>query len=423
MAGALISDHMVFWGKLLGMVFGGIGAVCWTQFLAERVGCRFSIVAVAIGALLPMVGAERTVTGMETGLICALTGAFVLAVSRRSSPWLIGLISGLLLLTRLELGIAPLVVVAFALARRHLGESLKATLAAALVAVWWPLWLFVRTGRFLPPTRTGKLSVFLPEQLGITIGQFESSGLADRLQWALSATAQFAGRAVSHMAMIAVALAALSVVLLAWRRLDNSARVAVSVPFVWMGFSLVLYSFAFPLLQLRYFVWLVPGVVAAGVYSASLIMSRRMFSWIMTGALAVLLAIYVRNLQHRRAAIEVQQIRRDLAEVTKQLTPARARIALEPIGEFKYYSDRYVVDMGGLVSMDTPLYLRGGFADTEAIWACMRDLEADYLITYDHDGFLGRVIVAYPGRFKLVTTIPASEESPVRYRLMKIIAP
>jgi uncharacterized protein (DUF3820 family) len=127
------------------------------------------------------------------------------------------------------------------------------------------------------------------------------------------------------------------------------------------------------------------------------------------------------DLQNRIRSTEVQQIRRDLGETAAAVTPSTARIALEPIGEFGYYAGRYIIDMGGLVSPETRPYIRSGYADTARLWACLVDLKADYLVTYTHDGFLGRLPKAYPERFRMVKRVPEDTTSPVAYRILEVV--
>jgi hypothetical protein len=420
---AVLSDHMVIWGKLFGLLFGSIGCVLWVRFIAERLGMRLSLFAVALAALAPGIGAERMVTGMETGLVCMLSGAFLLAVTRqyRGAGWWAGLLGGLLILTRLELGIAVVVALALLLARQQVVSAVKVAVGTVAVSLWWPLYLYVKTGHVLPPTRAGKLSVFLPEHLGVTIDQFEAASLGERLRIAFAAAMEFATAASSHLVLLLLLAAAVLFVILAARRLKGASTAALLIPPAWFLFMVALYAWAFPLLKIRYFVWLVPGLAAVTVYAARISLPKRLMRFGEAAVLAGLLILLVPGLQNRIESTREQQLRREVAATAAMVTPPAARIALEPIGEFGYYADRYIIDMGGLVSSSTAPYIRGGYADTARIWQCLVDHEADYLVTYTGDGFLGRLPRAYPERFQTVAWVPSDTTARIGYRIIKIL--
>jgi len=422
-AGSFVVSDIVMLAKLLGVIFGALGTVFWARWIFSRLRQPFSVGAVLLAALLPAVGAGRMVMGMETSLACFISGWLVLASTGtgRFSVWYSGLAAGLLALVRPELAVgAAALCLYLAFCRKPLG-ALKAVLTAAVVTVGWPLWLYAQNGAFLPPTRNGKLSVFLPESLGITLVQFEAGSLSDRISWGVTAFAKFATGTTSHVIYLLLLAATLAVLLLAARKLRARQFGTLCLPVVATLLVIGLYCFQFPLLKLRYFVWLLPALAVSFFAATRALIPVRWHhtvEWTMTIAL---LLVFYPAVKHRVSSTDVQQIRRAVGEVVNAETPPGARIALEPIGEFGFYAERYIVDMGGLISSTTPPYIRNGYSDVDRIWECLVNERADYLVTYDHDGFLGRLPKAYPDRFETVAYVPENEHSPQRYRILRIL--
>jgi len=422
-AGTWIYPNPLAVAKIFGVILSSLGAALWAKWIFDRLNQRYSVFAVTVAALLPTIGAGRMVMGMEKSILCFTSALLLVTLSSGKSwrYWLAGVLAGLLILIRPEMLVFVLVIAAYLLYKRRPGAAVKVITVAAAVSVWWPLWLHSRTGSFMPPTRTGKLSVFLPESLGITMAQFEAGSIIDRIGWGISAAKIFATGAVSSMVFLALVGAAIVVAIAAFRKAGPRGFLVLVLPAGCILMLFGMYGFMFPLFKIRYFVWLAPATTAAfcaGLYVLLPSMRHRILNWMMV---AILLVLLVPSVKRQISSTAVQQLRRTVAEVANEKTPPGARIALEPIGEFGYYADRYIVDMGGLLDRSTQKYLRNGYDDTESVWQCLAVQRADYLVTYDHDGFLGRLVAECPDCFELVAYVPEQPVRGVRYRLLRIV--
>jgi len=421
-AGTALLPNPIVIGKLFGILLGAGGAVLWARWLARKLTVNFPVTAVIFAAVLPNIGADRMVEGMETALLCFLSGLLLnlMASQRRHRYWLIGLTLGLLTLTRPEMALGLLIVLFVALRADGVIGALKTLLSTMVAWAWWPIWLHSQTGSFLPPTRTGKLSVFLPEHLGITIGQLESGGVLDHLGWGLTAVKQFAQSGISGALFFALLI--LTTVCAVWGivklRRNQWLYLALAPSATWL--LLVLYCYSFPLLQLRYFLWLAPALAASLLLLSSLLMRPRNFRFLPVGLILLCLVAQPIALKRRIESTDIQQLRRAVGEAIRHQTPVGARIALEPIGEIGYYAERYIVDMGGITDLRIQPYLRNGFVNTSEMWRCLQDFRADYLVTYDDDGFLGRLARDYPDRFDFVCYVPDQRVRGMRYRLLAV---
>lgn len=417
-----ISPDMIKLSKLLGIILGSLGAGFWARWVFNRLGIRPSPVPLLMAALIPTIGAGRMVTGMEVPLVCFFSGALALVLDRDDSwsHFIIGPICGLLILTRPDLVGALIAVLVFLLFYRRFGLMLYTLFAALVVALPWYIWLYSSTGGFLPPTRFGKMAVFLPESLNITLSQFENGSVIERFAWGLKALGVFAAGGMSSVFFLALVFFAVFTSLWAMKRGTRDKAFVIVIPTLAVITLLGMYCLMFPLLQIRYFVWLVPALVIGlwGVYK--MIVPHRTFVLLCTTLLILLLILLPPSLKRRIDSTEIQQLRRQVGLTVKSSTPPDARIALEPIGEIGFYAERYIIDMGGLIAPEVQKYIKEGYQRTELIWQCLNDFRADYLVTYDHDGFLGRLPARFPDRFELVAFIPEQSVRGIRYRLLKI---
>ncbi|MCK5125416.1 MAG: hypothetical protein KAR42_04105 [candidate division Zixibacteria bacterium] len=420
--GSFILPNVVILAKTYGIIFASAGAVLWAKWIFDRVGLKFDISAIALSALLPTIGAGRMVMGMENSLICFLSGLLLILFSSRlkGKQWLAGLVGGLLLLTRPDMLIFPAGLTAFLIYKKKFTQAVRFVLISAAIYIWWPLWLFLQTGSFIPGTRVGKLSVFLPEHLNITVAQFQIGTILERISWGLIAFKSFLLAATSSKLFIALLSTAIIVFLYTFikKRLSNPLITAIAPAVVII--LLIVYGYFFPLLKLRYFVWLTPALFFGIFCSIKSIMPPPLFRYGKYAALVLLLVLLIPGVKRQQSSTDIQQIRREVAEELVRITPINARIALEPIGEIGYYSNRHIVDMGGLIEESIRPYIVNGYKDTSLILKCLQDYQADYLVTYDNDKYLGRMPVAYPEIFEAVSFIPKPENSQPRYQILKI---
>jgi hypothetical protein len=418
--GQLLFGNVIFAAKLWGILFGAAGAALWCKWLSERLEKPFSLPAMVWAALLPNLGAGWMVCGMEIPLATFFTGLLlVVALSNvRRRPLWEGIVGGVVILVRPDLAVFPVGLAAYRLAKRQYIPAIVGAAVAGIVAAPWSLWLYAQTGALLPPTRYGKLAVFLPEHIGPTIGQFAAAGIGQRLVWAAKAWSLFPGGVWSHVTLLLLTAAAVILPLARFVVAHKKDAVGLFVPGVGVISLFVLYGLFFPLLQLRYFVWIVPGLIGAIVLGGKDFLRGRWPAIVGWSVTVVFLVLFIPTVVHRVAVNRYQQVRRSVATAIQAYTPFDSRIALEPIGEIGYYSDRYIVDMGGLVSASIRPWIVNGYQDTVRIWDCLVAEKADYLVTYADELFLGRLPAVYPDRFALVTAIPPWD--PV-YRLYRII--
>ncbi len=423
--GTLLIPNPVTIAKILGVLLGAGGAVLWGNWLANRMGRSFSIVGVALAALLPNIGADRAVEGMEAALLCFVSGLLLnlMMWEGKFKYWYLGAVAGVLVLVRPEMAAVTVAVVGLVLVRNGVTAGLKTIVATVLVSAWWPIWLYDRTGSFFPTTRMGKLSVFLPEHIGITVGQFLSGSVFQHIQWGWNAFHEFAVTGISELSYVALLVGASVTAVWGIFRLPRNKSIFLAVAPLLGWLLLLMYCWSFPLLQLRYFTWLTPALAISFLASVSTLVPTRAFRYLAVALVVLCLAAQPVALKRRIESTGIQQIRRTVGEAIERDTPAAARIALEPIGEIGYYANRYIVDMGGITNAQIQPCLKGGFLDVALVWSCLQAERADYLVTYDDDSFLGRLPQAFPDRFQLVEYIPAERVRGIRYRLLKVLKP
>jgi len=421
--GTLIISNTIIVAKILGIILGSIGVTLWFRWIFYGLNVRNIILPIILAALLPTIGAGRMVTGMETSLACFLSGLIInmTSYSGRWQSMTIGLVCGAFLMVRPEMAVMVPIILMALVWKKQIRQAILFVSSCLAIAGWWTLWLYYSTGHFLPPTRVGKLSVFLPESLGITYSEFQSGSLIERICWAMQSFKNFINTAVSSQFLILLIIGIFIIVLLSLKKIERRQFKYLILPFIIVVALLIMYSFLFPLMQLRYFVWIVPALFATGLAGLRLRLSPRHYKLLNIMAVTVLLIVLPYAVSHRIQATNIQQIRREVAREIKNSTPVDARIALEPIGEIGYYSNRYIIDMGGLIDITIQPYLANGYNDTDKIWRCLVDYEATHLVTYDHDGFLGRLPKVFPDRFQLISLIPNDDDKSVRYRILKII--
>ena len=264
------------------------------------------------------------------------------------------------------------------------------------------------------------MSVFLPESIGVTYPEFSDGSLIDRVQWAFEGLTLFAASSVSSLVFLLLIAGSILAIFYAWYRTSSKRVRPLTLPVIFTLVLLGMYCLMFPLLQLRYFAWLVPALVISLMAALKMGLPKRMYGTLLGAAIAGGLLLFIPALNHRAQSVQVQELRGKVGRVINEITPPDARIALEPIGEIGFYADRYIVDLGGLINTDIQKYIINGYQDIDRMWECLTDYEADYLVTYDHDRFMGRLPAAYPDRFEFVTYIESDYEYvSTRYRLLR----
>jgi hypothetical protein len=353
-------------------------------------------------------------SGMEIALnlflLTSLAASFFLPPQRRF--WGGGILIGLLFLTRPENGLL-LPLWAF-LAFRE-GEAKKISgllLGFAAVALPWQVYLYSQTGLFLPPTRTGKLLLFLPAQYGVTLEEFQRLGLAGRLKIALRSIAVLFQ--VKNLLVFTPFLLLTGFYILRRRIAFTRFWLAGSVYFLGL---ILLFGFFFPLIKLRYFVHVYPFLIFVSVLGCYHLWSDLRAKWPVfgrptwgkAGILVLLLSVPVFGHFTARkfaASSKQQDIRREVGVWLKENTLPEAWAALEPIGAVGYHSERFIIDLGGLVQPEVWPYMKqGANSRTDSLLSFLERKGVDYLIDYSRHPWVGRVVDAFPEKFELVARI------------------
>ncbi len=381
-----------------------VGAVCFGGALAimtwavEADGrAPVARVAGVIAALSPVFICQA-ISGMEVALNMLLVAAAIAAIER--AGLLASAATGLAYLARPDnLLLAPVLLV-LRPRRRAL-----ATIAACLItgALPWALYCHHVSGSFLPPTRIGKLLVFLPGWYGITRAEFSALPIVARVTFTL--------RTLERVALLFTegqARALIPWLLLLPFGLAHVSR-AVRAPLLLLVLSAIAYALFFPLVKLRYFVHLLPWLIPIALAAIARLAQR---SW---RALFVLIlfahvALCGRALPRYRDWVACEGTKTIAGRWLAEHTAPDARLALEPIGAIGYHSHRYIVDLGGLTSADVwPVIRNGPGFDPKELLAYLRTHRADYLIDAVDGPWAGRMLHALPDSLDLEATIRGPE--------------
>ena len=123
------------------------------------------------------------------------------------------------------------------------------------------------------------------------------------------------------------------------------------------------------------------------------------------GAAVAYLAAHVYVYSDYRQAVQVQGIRAEVGRWLQQHTDPNASVALEPIGAVGYYSERYIVDMGGLIDDAVWPYIQDGYRSPERVFAFLREKKPTYIVVYVHHPGVGKVVDMFPEYFTLLETV------------------
>jgi len=359
-------------------------------------GPRPQALAYALVAGLGMAGCGNMLwlagSGMEATLFL-LAGLLAIIILRGPSqrPLIGGALLGLLVLTRPTGLILAIILVGLGLAeanrRKH---ALKAAAVAIAVCAPWLIYSLITTGRLLTPTRAGKLASNL-FNAGLSI-----KGAA---KYAMEHVKYIymADRGVFYLALFAAAAAAIIVggrliarpggeekeegprprlAVAAFNSIIGISPAGVLV--VWAMAHFLAHSIMFrstaaltPYHYLRYQVMLIPAVAvgaALALYAAAEALARGLTIGNDPGKKALVRAVFhgfalfllaspligeARQLEqwrglYRTNVEHLQRVHRAAADWARSNTAAEARIASLDIGMLGYYSQRYVVDLGGL---------------------------------------------------------------------------
>jgi hypothetical protein len=357
------------------------------------------------GALLVTLSGHMiwfALSGMETMLFLALGILALLCYREQRWGWL-GVALGVLVITRIEGVILVLVIVGFDIWRYKTMRRglLVAGALSALICAPWILYLWLRTGYFLPTSGIGRhFSNILSIQ--IASGRVESlawlsrfPGLAYPLIW-IGYAVEFIlggfalpapyleinpglgpyGYKLSIWAILGLATVVLPLLWISFRRLviflkrrgwvTDKARLPLIIFLAWMILHNLGYMIYLPIIgsASRYAslnhiaLWLALGL---GVWYAR---HSRWNYWFAAGLTIIALAntvywnrVYDSNIDH------MLNVRIAAGNYIREQIPTNETCAAFDVGALRYYSQRPLVDLGGLVDPDLMEWYQSGRFD------------------------------------------------------------
>jgi hypothetical protein len=391
------ADVMVL-AQILGACAFGVGLAVMTRTV-ESDGQPATVARLAgvITALSPVFVCQ-VVSGMEVGLNMALVAVAIAGLDRGLT--LSGVATGLAFLTRPDNALLAPVLAVF----RQRARWRAAVILSMFVVVFgvpWILYCYHFAGTLLPPTRNGKLLVFMPGWYGLTARQF--AGLSPLARVA------FTGRVLLRVAAIFTQGQARS--LLLWMALlpFGVTRVGrkLRAPLALFALSALAYALAFPLVKLRYFVHLLPWLVPVALVAVHRLAPARTRGVVLAAIVLLHVGLTVRAWPRYRAWVACEGTKTLAGQWLAAHTTPGAHLAMEPIGAIGYHSRRYIIDLGGLITSDVwPVIDRGPAFDPSALSTYLRRHHADYLIDSVNGPWAGRLSRALPDSLHLTATIP-----------------
>lgn len=362
-----------------------LGALClaltgWLIYrLSDRLSPNRSGVAWAAGlfAVFEWHLIWAAASGMETMLFSALSLALIDGVWGRERGWLIGVLGGLLILTRPEglLLVTPAALLTLTRSDRGGFKEFAATLTAALVTIAPGAWFnFQASGALFPNTFYAK--------------QAEYAVLLSAPDIWLSAVGQMLAAPLAGSG--AVLLPGLGAWIVAQRRsIMRSEAWPQWLPLFWIAAHTGVYALRLPVHYQhgRYLIPIIPVLIVYGVVGLGTITSSRginraapIAGRVLSLAAAVVLIVFV-PIGAATYATDVAVIDDEMVAVAQWLhthTPPGAIIAAHDIGALGYFARRPLLDMAGLISPEVVPFIR----DEDQLWSWLRARGADYVVTF-----------------------------------------
>ncbi len=362
-------DHRV-WTYLLGAIFLSL-----TGWIAHRLHLALfpgqESLSYLLGLFLPLEWhlVWAAFSGMETTLFIFLSLLLLERHLKGDNPCLLGLLGGLLILTRPE-GIILLFLVALDRVRQRLKSP---TLWAKNLA--WLLFGFALLS--LP---------YLAFHLLVAGHPFPNTFYAKRAEY-LDSFAPFWLRLVQLPEATLVGAQILLLPGFIWVVYSAIRTRAwnLLLPLGWWASFLSIYIFYLPLTYQhgRYLMPTIPMLVILGVGGTVNLFSHT--SWRVAKAVFAtstpLVLVLFWFLGARAYATDVMFIERELVDVAHWLqeeTPPRALVATHDIGAVGYFSRRTLVDIAGLANPEVIPFID----DEERLLAYLEEKKVDYLVTF-----------------------------------------
>lgn len=381
------------WSYALGASF--LALTGWASMaLAARLYPQQRRLAAWVGAacLLEWHLAWASFSGMETTLFTSLSLLVMERYVARARPVLVGLLGGLLVLTRPE-GLVLVVLVGAAVAvdalwierregkeRWHaLGRRLGGMAGGvAVTLVPYAALNWATSGRLLPNTYYAK-----QVEYAVLLAQ----PLLTRL-WRVARRPLVGGQVLLLPGFVWAAASGLRE---GWQRQGVDRRTVLNrwLPLAWWAAYLGIYALRMPVDYQygRYVMPTIPMLILYGIVGTASwlrLRSRRMVERAVSRALvAAIMCLFVAFLVIGQQAYvgDVRLIQCEMVRVARWIegeTPPGAMVAAHDIGAIGYYGGRQLIDLAGLVTPEVVPVMR----DEERLAAFIVDAGVDYLVTF-----------------------------------------
>lgn len=426
---------IIYIAQVLGAILFSLSTVAWSDFTRRATGKTWLalLVGVLYGANPSAV--KMSVSGMDVALSVLLLGLMLLTLQRHGfrRPLLVGALAGLAFLCRPDALLLMPMLLAYhgycswvapspdRSVRSYLKEMGWLLVGFAVLVTPWVAYVKVHTGDFIPPTRMGKLLFALPHWYGCSYPEFLSFGIAERLRLAVwSVTQIFRGSLLARVFWLPFMLpfAILLVIRLVGKRSSLRNMGLSEFTGLYIVAMFAMFALLFPITQSRYLAAVLPISIVGCIVLAHELLKERFAAWkvgqrlrgivvpvLVLGAAVAYLAAHVYVYSDYRQAVQVQGIRAEVGRWLQQHTAPDASVALEPIGAVGYYSERHIVDMGGLIDDAVWPYIQDGYRSPERVFAFLRETQPTYIVVYVHHPGVGKVVDMFPEYFTLLETV------------------
>jgi hypothetical protein len=369
------------WSMVLGALSLAISAWLLSR-LADRLLPNRSLVSwlTGLACVLEWHLIWAAASGMETMLFIAFALALIDRVWAKSSGWIIGVLGGLLILTRpdgLLLFALALGVLLIQSGRGALIEVAKAALAFLIVLAPGAYFNLQAGGSIFPNTFYAKQSEYgeLMRTLPIWLNSIGNMLIAPLAGGGLLLIPGVVMWVVQNR-----------------RDVKQRARWIWWLPLIWAAAHVAVYALRLPVSYQhgRYLVPIIPVVLLYGMVGTALLVdwlkarsakaAARLVRQVYVIAVVVLFVLYI-PIGMVAFATDVAIINGEMVAVAQWLdrnTPPDALIAAHDIGAIGYFAGRPILDLAGLISPEVIPFIR----DEAELGTWMRAKGAQYLVTF-----------------------------------------
>ena len=370
-----------------------MGAICLvlTATIAHRLTTvlwperQWVALSVAIFCVLEWNLAWAAFSGMEILLFTCLSLLLIESVLRHANPFWIGLLGGLLILTRPEGAVLLLLAVVVSLLpdeeRRWRPANMVALFSGlSLLVVPYLTYNMLVSKALFPNTfyaKQSEYSILLANlSLWSRLWRLTRATLIGAQIFLLPGFVYSVGRAVKQVTT-------------SRRNLSPHKLCAPFLPIIWWASLLVIYALRLPVdyQHGRYVMPVIPIFIIYGVEGTAEILRPlslriwvRVLSRVLIATTGVLLLAFV-FVGGQAYACDVGIIEGEMVNVARWLaanTPADALIAAHDIGAIGYFSERPLLDLAGLVTPEVIPFIR----DESRLLDFVQERGAKYLVTF-----------------------------------------